>query len=116
MGSCFSRCSRSWSVSIEEWKNVRVLEIRRRLDLGQKALRADDGRQLGLQNLEGDFPLVPEVVGQIDGGHAALPELALDPVAAFEGPVEEADGILHSESGTRRLQEKCSIQFGHWAI
>jgi hypothetical protein len=38
---------------------------------------------------------VLEVVGQVDRGHAALTELALDDVAAFEGNVQTGDGIGH---------------------
>ena len=44
---------------------------------------------------ERDLPLVPEVVGQKDRRHAALAELTLDGVAAFEGGVEAGDGIGH---------------------
>ncbi len=58
-----------------------MLQVRRRLDLGQEALGTDDGGQLGLQDLERDLALVLEVVGQVDGGHPALAELVPDDVA-----------------------------------
>jgi hypothetical protein len=36
--------------------------------------------QLGMEDFECDRTVVPEVVGQIDGGHSAAAELALDAV------------------------------------
>ena len=35
-----------------------MLQVGGRLDLGQEALGTDDGRQLGLENLEGDLTLM----------------------------------------------------------
>ena len=32
-----------------------------------------DGGELGAEDLEGDRPVVPEVVGEVDRGHAAAP-------------------------------------------
>jgi hypothetical protein len=72
---------------------VRVLEVRRRLDLGQEPVGADDGRELRLEHLEGDPALVADVVGQVHRGHAALTDLALDQVSAFESRVQSTDGI-----------------------
>ena len=57
---------------VEEREDVWVLQVGRRLDLGQEALGADQGGQLGLQDLEGDLAFVFEVVGQVDRGHATL--------------------------------------------
>jgi hypothetical protein len=48
---------------------------------------------LGLPDLECDFAVVLEIVGQVNDGHAALAELALDAVAAVEGRVQAGDGI-----------------------
>ena len=62
-------------------QDVRVLQVRRGLDLGEKAVGADDGRELGPQHLDGHLPIVLEVLGEVDGGHAARAQLALDPVA-----------------------------------
>ncbi len=69
---------------IEERKDVGVLQVRRGPDLGQESLGADHGRQLGAQQLEGDWAAVPDIVGQVDRGHAAGAELALEPVAIGE--------------------------------
>ena len=71
-----------------------VLEIRGGLDLGEEALRAHQDRQLGLQHLQSDLPLVPLVVGQVDRSHPALAELSLDSVAALEGRVQSCDRVV----------------------
>ena len=52
------------------------------LDLAKKAFGANDGGQLGPEHLDRDFAGVLEVLREIDRGHAALPELALDAVIA----------------------------------
>ena len=51
------------------------------LDLGQEALGAEDHAQLGAEDLEGHLAVMLHVVGQVDGGHAALAHLPLEPVA-----------------------------------
>ena len=48
------------------------------------------------QDLQRDLSFVLQVVGQIDRRHAALTELTLDGVAAFEGP------LFSPESDTTR--------------
>ena len=62
-----------------------MLQMGDGLDLAQEPLGADHGRELGPQHLDGDLAVVLEVVREIDRGHAALPQLALDPVAVGEG-------------------------------
>ena len=68
---------------IEERQDVRVLQIGRRLDLGQEALGTDHRGQFGLQDLEGHFAVVLDILGQVDGRHAAFAELTLNGVAAL---------------------------------
>ena len=63
------------------------------LDLAQEALGADDGGQLGAEDLDGHLAVVLEVLGEIDGGHAALAQLALDAVAVGEGGTQ---GVRHA--------------------
>src|SRR5678810_410005 len=58
-----------------------MLEVRRRPDLGQETLGADDGGELRLEDLDGDLPMVSEVLGEIDRSHPSLAKLALDAVA-----------------------------------
>ena len=51
---------------------MRVLEVGRRLDLGQEAFGPNDCGQLGLENLQRDLTLVLEVVGHVDRRHSAF--------------------------------------------
>ena len=55
-----------------------MLQPGRELDLALEPLGAQDRRQLGMQHLQGDRPVVLQVVGQVDRGHAPAPELSLE--------------------------------------
>ena len=81
-------------------------EARRRLDFSEKPLSADDNRQLGLQDLEGDVAVVLQVLGQINRGHPALTQLTLDGVAALEGCIQTRDRIGH---GTLQDQTEVNV-------
>jgi hypothetical protein len=70
-----------------------MLEVGDGLDLAQEALGADDGGEVGTQDLDGDLAVVAEVLGEVDGRHAALAELALDAVAVGENGPEALDGV-----------------------
>ena len=50
-----------------------MLQVRRRLDLGQETLSPHHRCEFRFQNFEGDLPLVLEVVGQIAGPRFSLP-------------------------------------------
>ena len=78
---------------VEERQDVRVLEVRGELDLGEEPLGADHGGELGPQDLERDPPVVSEVCREIDHGHAAGADLAVEPVAVFESGLETADEL-----------------------
>jgi hypothetical protein len=58
-------------------------------DLQEEPLGSEQGGELGAQDLESDGPIVPEVVGEVDRGHAAASELALDAIAIGQGGREE---------------------------
>ena len=62
-----------------------MLEPRGDVNLAQEALGAQAGGQLGAQHLEGDLPLMAEVVGEVHRGHAAPPELLQERVAVAQG-------------------------------
>ena len=66
-------------------------------DLPDEPLRAEDRAQLRPQDLEGHLAVVLEVVGQIDGRHAAPPQLALEGIAADESGVQTGEliGVGH---------------------
>jgi hypothetical protein len=74
---------------VEERHDVRVLEPRREPHLAEESLRAERAGEIGVQNFERHPPVVTEVAGQPDGGHAAASELALDRVAVAEGRAEK---------------------------
>ena len=74
-----------------------MLEIGGELDLGQKAVGADHGGQLGPEHLEGHAAVVPDVLGQIDGGHAAGTDLPIQAVAVREGGLEPAEQFGHGQ-------------------
>ena len=70
-----------------------MLEVRGGLDLAQEALGTDDGGELRAEDLDRDGAIVPEVVREIDGGHAARTELPLDAVTVGQGRGEAGYGI-----------------------
>jgi len=84
---------------VEERKNMRVLKLRGCGDLLHEALGAQDGSQLGLQDLDGHLPVVAEIFREVDRGHAALAELGVHRVPPPEGGVEAGDAIRH-QAGT----------------
>ena len=61
-----------------------MLEAGGGFDLGEEAVAADDGAELGVEDLDGDLAAVLQVFGEVDGGHAALAELALKAVTVGE--------------------------------
>ena len=65
-------------------QDVRVVEPGGEPDLPDEPLGAQRVRQLGMENLQGDGAVVPDIAGQVDGGHAAAAELALEHVAVPE--------------------------------
>ena len=50
-------------------------------DLSDKPLGTQRVRQLGMEDLQGDGAVMPEIASEIDRGHAATAELALEHVA-----------------------------------
>ena len=59
---------------------MRVLEARGEPDLAQEALGAERIGELGVQHLERDRAVVPQVLREPDRGHAAAAELTLEGV------------------------------------
>ena len=59
------------------WSRRAAIRISRRKRSGPSV-----AGELGMQHLEGDVAVVLEVVGEVDRGHAAAPELPLDAVTA----------------------------------
>ena len=65
-------------------------------DLAEEPLGAERVGEFGVEDLDRDRAIVLEIVREVDGGHAALPELALDAVAVGEGGSESGGGGGHS--------------------
>ena len=69
-------------------------------DLAEEALGSEGGGQLGAEHLDALLVrLVSQVFGEIDRGHAAATELALDDVAVGQGGLKAIDGGI-GQSGT----------------
>jgi hypothetical protein len=62
---------------IEERQDVRMAELGDELDLPEETLRSQARRQLGMDHLQCDRPVLTAVVGQVHRGHAAPAQLAL---------------------------------------
>ena len=67
----------------------------RRLDLAQEPLGAQRGGELRAQDLDGDAPVVPEVVGEVHRRHAARAELSLDAIVVSERSAQFRAWISH---------------------
>ncbi len=65
------------------------------LDLAEEPVGADLGGDLRPQDLEGDAPVVPQVLGEEDDGHAPLAELALDRVTTRQAVVQALFQVTH---------------------
>jgi hypothetical protein len=69
---------------IVQREDVRMLEPRRELDLVQEPAGAEEGADLGPQQLHGDFAVMLGVTRQVDGRHPALPDGPLHDVPLAE--------------------------------
>ena len=111
-GSCRSRRSRSrrlspstngmvnqsWPVGLAgvvDREDVGMLEPGGEPDLALEALGAERGGELGMEHLERDRAVVPEVLGEVDRGHAPAAELALERVAVPQRFTKCRDRIRH---------------------
>ncbi len=73
-----------------------MLQPRRGADFAQEPLGAQRRAEIGVQDLDGHVALVLEVVREVDGGHAAGAELALDAVAVGQGGGEALERSDHA--------------------
>ncbi len=70
---------------VEHGEDVGMLQPRGDPDLALEPLGAERGNQVGIQHLEGDRSLVPEIRRQKHDRHSAATELALERVSVTEG-------------------------------
>jgi len=83
---------------VDEGEDVRVIEPLGDSDFVEEAFPAESGGEIRAEGLEGDLAIVPEVVRQVDGGHAALAPLALDCLAAGQGGMEPTEDLGQGDS------------------
>ncbi len=77
---------------IQQRQNVGMLQPGRGLDLAQEPLATQGRPEIGMQHLDSDLAVMAEIVGEVHRRHAALSELALDPVAVRERRGEPLGG------------------------
>ncbi len=64
-------------------------------DLAEEALGAEGGGELGMEDLERDGAVEPDVLGQVDRRHAAAAELALERIALPETFTQRCNRVGH---------------------
>ena len=91
--------NQSWPAASPESSTVRMCGCCSRAaspDLALEPFGAERGGQLGVQDLERDRAVVPEVVGEEHRRHAAAPELALEPVPVCQAALELVTEVCHA--------------------
>ena len=91
--------------TLEQWQNVRVLQVGGGLDLAEKTLGADHRGELGSQHLDGDFAIVLEVLCEVHRGHATGAQLPLETVAVGEGGSKPRENVGHVGQFVRTLED-----------
>ncbi len=76
----FAERGHDYRTGVMQREDVRVLQVSRGADLGEKALGADDRGKLGAENLDRHLACMAKVFSQVDCGHPPLAQLAFDPV------------------------------------
>ena len=64
-------------------------------DLALEAIGAEGGGEVGVKHLERHRPVVPEVPGEVDHGHAPATELALERVPVLQSRTEWLCRVRH---------------------
>jgi hypothetical protein len=93
---------------VEQIEDVRMVELRGDPDLGEEALGAEHGAELGAEDLERDLAIQLPVAGQVDDGHAAGAELAFYDVAIIECCGNQRGFVAHGEKVRRTRRERQS--------
>lgn len=67
-------------------------------DLALEPLGAKRGRELRAKHLQRDRPVVPQVLREIDRGHASAAKLTLDPIAVGQRGLQQGPRVRHEFS------------------
>ena len=88
-----------------------MLQPRRDLDLVEEAVAAEGGRQLGPEHLDRHPAMVPDILGQVDGGHSAAAELAFEHVPIPQSVGEPRIDWGHESTwrGDCRVYATCTV-------
>ena len=89
-----------------------MLEPGREPDLALEPLRAERRRELGMQDLERDQAVVLEVAREVDGGHPAAAELALEGVTVAKRVCERYCCLGHGRRASGGLPTECAERGG----
>jgi hypothetical protein len=77
-----------------------MLQLGSELDFPKEAIGAEGGGEFGMQYLQRYQSGVPKIVRQVDRGHSAAAEFALDPIAVTQRR-QEGSSCGHAQgSGT----------------
>src|SRR5688572_24793389 len=80
---------------VVQWEHIGMRELCDRLDLAQKAIRAERLGELWSQDLDRHAAAMSEVLGQIHDRHPAATKLALESIAVANGLLDAALQIVH---------------------
>jgi hypothetical protein len=89
---------------VVERQDVGMRQAGDRLDLTLEALGPESRRELGVEDFESYWSLMPEVAREVDRGHAAPTELALEHIAVTQGIDKLWRWGRHRTVGWRRLE------------
>ena len=90
-----------------------MAETGRDPDLAEKSLGTEHRAELGIEHLDGHLAMVPQVVGQVDGGHPASPELTVEGVAVGQpGPQRGLEFGQEGGQAAGRLQKAGGSEVG----
>jgi hypothetical protein len=78
---------------VEHREDVGMLQAGHQADLAEEPLGAERGGEPWVEHLECHGPVVPEIVREVNRGHATASELALERVAVGEGSRELFQGL-----------------------
>jgi hypothetical protein len=76
-------------------QDVGVLKAGGEADFAVESLGAERRGEMRVEDLECHRPIVPEVLGQVDGGHTAPAQLTLEAVTVGESGLETLLGVGH---------------------
>ena len=87
-----------------------MLESRGRPDLAEETIGAECGAEVGVEDLDGDVAVMPEVEREEDGGHAAGADLAIDAIAVAEGVAQAlVDVVGHVRAPGKRTRPRSGV-------